>query len=93
MSFKAPCDRPDASPFDRRGTGAYNINAGIDSSIVADPAHRGTLPTPELELIHKSASYKKAMHLEDEDKLELSAKTEQLHRLHEQSQRREKLVQ
>jgi len=92
MSFKAPCDRPNASPFDRRGTGAYNINAGIDSSIVADPAHRGTLPTPELELIHKSASYKKAMHLEDDDKIELAARIheEQVRRVHEQSQTRDK---
>jgi hypothetical protein len=87
MSFKAPCDRPDASPFDRRGTGAYNINAGIDSSIVSDPAHRGTLPTPELELIHKSASYKQAKQYEEEDNIELAAKVKQIH----QTERREKL--
>lgn len=61
MSYKAPCDRPDASPFDRRGTGAYNINAGIDSSIHSNPAHRGTLTSPELELIHQSTSYQQAM--------------------------------
>jgi hypothetical protein len=91
MSFKAPCDRPDASPFDRRGTGAYNINAGIDSSIIADPAHRGTLPTPELELIHKSASYKQAMNFEEEDKLELAAKVQQSYRVQEQYERRDKL--
>ncbi len=83
MSFKAPCDRPYASPFDKRGTGAYNINAGIDSSIHADPAHRGTLSTPELELIHKSASYKQAMNSEKQDKLELAAKTQQICRAEE----------
>lgn len=76
MSYTAPCDRPDASPLDRRGTGAFNINAGIDSSIVADPAHRGTLSTPELQLIHQSASYKKAMQHQEEDNLELAAKTQ-----------------
>lgn len=91
MSFKAPCDRPDASPLDRRGTGAFNINAGIDSSIIADPAHRGTLPTPELELIHQSASYKKAMDFEKEDKVELAAKVQQLCQVQEQYQRRDKL--
>jgi len=85
MPYTAPCDRPDASPFDRRGTGAYNINAGIDSSILADPAHRGTLPTPELELIRQSASYKRAMLYEKEDKVELAAKVQ------EQYQRRDKL--
>ena len=58
-------------------------NAGIDSSIIADPAHRGTLSTPELELIHQSASYKQAMHLEKEDKLELTAKNQQIHRVQE----------
>ncbi len=84
MSFTAPCDRPDASPFDRRGTGAYNINAGIDSSIKTDPAHRGTLPTPELELIHQSVSYKKAMNYEENDKLELAAKFQQLPQVQEQ---------
>ena len=83
MSFKAPCDRPDASPFDRRGTGAYNINAGIDSSIHTDPAHRGTLSTPELELIHKSASYKKAMEYGKEDKLELAVKLHQTQQIEE----------
>jgi hypothetical protein len=91
MSFKAPCDRPDASPFDKRGTGAYNINAGIDSSIKADPAHRGTLPTPELELIHKSASYKQAMSCEKEDKLELAVKVQQSYQIKEQYERRDKL--
>jgi hypothetical protein len=85
MPYTAPCDRPDASPFDRRGTGAYNINAGIDSSILADPAHRGTLPTPELELIRQSDSYKRAMLYEKEDKVELAAKVQ------EQYQRRDKL--
>lgn len=85
MSYKAPCDRPDASPFDRRGNGAYNINAGIDSSIVANPAHRGTLSTPELESIHKSSSYKQAMHCEKEDNLELAAKVHQTHRAEEHS--------
>jgi len=84
MSFKAPCDRPNASPFDRRGTGAYNINAGIDSSIHTNPAHRGTLSTPELELIHQSASYKKAMDYEKEDKLELAAKNQQIRQVEEQ---------
>ena len=83
MSYKAPCDRPDASPLDRRGNGAYNINAGIDSSITADPAHRGTLSTPELEVIHQSASYKQAMHCEKEDKLELAAKVQQARRAEE----------
>jgi hypothetical protein len=83
MSFKAPCDRPNASPFDRRGTGAYNINAGIDSSIHTNPAHRGTLSTPELELIHQSASYKKAMDYEKEDKLELAAKNQQIRQVEE----------
>jgi hypothetical protein len=83
MSFKAPCDRPDASPFDRRGTGAYNINAGIDSSIHTDPAHRGTLSTPELQLIHQSASYKKAMECTKEDKLELAAKLQQSQQIEE----------
>jgi len=93
MSFTAPCDRPDASPFDRRGNGAYNINAGIDSSTKADPAHRGTLPTPELELIHQSASYKKAMHCEEEeeDKLELAAKVQQLRQVQEQYKQRNDL--
>jgi hypothetical protein len=91
MSFQAPCDRPDASPFDRRGTGALNINAGIDSSINADPAHRGTLSTPELELIHQSASYKKAMRCEEEDKLELAAKVQQIRQVQEQYQQRNKL--
>ena len=85
MSYKAPCDRPDASPFDRRGNGAYNINAGIDSSIAADPAHRGTLSTPELEAIHKSASYKQSMHCKKEDNLELAAKVQQIHRAEEYS--------
>ncbi len=83
MSFKAPCDRPNASPFDRRGTGAYNINAGIDSSIHTNPAHRGTLSTPELELIHQSASYKKAMDYDKEDKLELAAKNQQIRQVEE----------
>lgn len=91
MSYTAPCDRPDASPFDRRGTGAYNINAGIDSSIVADPAHRGTLPTPELELIHQSASYKKAMHCEKEDKVELAAKIQQISQVQERYRQLDKL--
>jgi hypothetical protein len=77
MSSKAPCDRPDASPFDRRGTGAYNINAGIDSSIHTDPAHRGTLSTPELELIHQSASYKQAMYYEKEDKFQQTRQIEE----------------
>ena len=76
MSFTAPCDRPDASPLDRRGTGAYNINAGIDSSIVADPAHRGTLTSPELQLIHQSTSYKQAMQHQEEDNVELAAKSQ-----------------
>jgi len=91
MSFQAPCDRPDASPFDRRGTGAYNINAGIDSSIKADPAHRGTLPTPELELIRQSASYKKAMLCQEEDKIELAAKVQEVRQLQDQYQQRDKL--
>jgi hypothetical protein len=80
MSFQAPCDRPNASPFDRRGTGAYNINAGIDSSINANPAHRGTLSTPELELIHKSASYQQSLRYQNEDKLELGAKMKHSYR-------------
>lgn len=67
MSYTAPCDRAGASPLDRRGTGAYNINAGIDSSIHADPAHRGTLPTPELEKIHQSESYRKGMKAPKDD--------------------------
>lgn len=87
MSYTAPCDRPDASPFDRRGNGAYNINAGIDSSIIADPAHRGTLSTPELAAIHQSTSYKQATHCEKEDKLELAAKVQQTRRAEEQYRR------
>ena len=63
--------------------GAYNINAGIDSSIHADPAHRGTLSTPELELIHQSASYKKAVNSEKEDNLELAAKIQQIRQTEE----------
>ncbi|CAF0840864.1 unnamed protein product [Adineta steineri] len=90
MSFKAPCDRPDASPMDRRGTGAYNINAGIDSSITADPAHRGTLSTPELDLIRNSASYKQAMKFEKEDNVELAAKMKLMHHAKEKTEHREK---
>ena len=90
MSYTAPCDRPDASPFDRRGTGAYNINAGIDSSIVADPAHRGTLTSPELELIHQSASYKQAIQRQDEDKLELTEKMHHYSQIRDQCERQEK---
>ena len=90
MSYTAPCDRPDASPFDRRGTGAYNINAGIDSSIVADPAHRGTLTSPELELIHQSASYKQAVQRQDEDKLELTDKMQHYSQIRDQTERQEK---
>lgn len=90
MAFQPPCDRPNASPLDRRGTGAYNINAGIDSSIVSDPAHRGTLSTPELELIHKSAGYKQAMKFQDEDNIELAAKVKHMHQAQKHDEQREK---
>ncbi|UJR08868.1 hypothetical protein I4U23_013123 [Adineta vaga] len=90
MSFQAPCDRPNASPLDRRGTGAYNINAGIDSSIISDPAHRGTLSTPELEAIHKSEGYKQAMKHQDEDDIELSAKMKYMYQAQKHDEQREK---
>ena len=90
MSYQAPCDRPNASPMDKRGTGAYNINAGIDSSIHSDPAHRGTLSTPELEAIHKSKGYKQAMKYEEEDKIELAAKMKYMYQAQKQDEQREK---
>jgi hypothetical protein len=55
-----------------------NINAGIDSSLANEPAHRGSLTTSELDSIHQTDSFKQAAQIEEEDNRELDAKIKQI---------------
>lgn len=73
MSSTGPCDRGVASPVHRPATGASNINAGIDSNINADSAHRDiwTSSALELELIHRWASDQQAMICQQDGHVEL----------------------
>lgn len=74
MSTQASADHNGSASTINTGN---NINARIDSSFRSDPAHRGSLTPPELDSIHQSNSFKKAIQLEEEDNRELAAKKKQ----------------
>ena len=63
------------------------INAGIDSSFTQDAAHRGSLTPPELDSIHQTNSFKKALELQEEDNREIAAKKKLIEKAKEAAQK------
>ncbi|UJR37372.1 hypothetical protein I4U23_030080 [Adineta vaga] len=76
MSTTTPSDRYQTTTTHH----TRSINAGIDSSFTNNPLHRGSLTPSELDSIHQTNSFKKAVQLQEEDTQELTAKMNQLQR-------------
>jgi len=80
MSSTITCDHCSKPGSDKDGS---ILNASVDSSFANNPAHRGSLTPPELDSIHQTNSFKKALQLQEEDNCDLAAKMKKLERAKE----------
>ena len=71
---------------DQHASHGCAVNAGIDSSLTPNLSHRGSLTPPELDSIHQTNSFKKALELQEEDNREIAAKN----KLHQKAEKLKK---